>query len=71
LDGILNLLVCDAGLEKELGELKDATQYGMDLYIPQEEGAEPKPLIDRLDEVEGHIKGLLLDTANVASAAVL
>jgi hypothetical protein len=24
------------------------------------EGAEPKPLIDRLDEAEGHVKGLLL-----------
>jgi hypothetical protein len=29
------------------------------------------PLIDRLDEAEGHIKGLLLDTANLATAAVL
>jgi hypothetical protein len=43
----------------------------MDLYVPQEEGAEPKPLIDRLDEAEGRIKGLLLDTANLAAAAVL
>jgi hypothetical protein len=34
----------------------------MDIYVPQEEGAEPKPLIDQLDEVEGRIKGLLLDT---------
>jgi hypothetical protein len=68
---LLNLLVCDAGLEKELGELKDAAQYVMDLYIPQEEGAEPKPLIDRLDEAEGRIKGLLLDTANLAAAAAL
>jgi hypothetical protein len=25
----------------------------MDLYVPQEEGAELKPLIDRLYEVEG------------------
>jgi hypothetical protein len=71
LDVLLNLLVCDAGLEKELGELKDATQYVMDLYVPQEDGAEPKPLIDRLDEAEGHIKGLLLDTANLAAAAAL
>jgi hypothetical protein len=31
---------------KELGEFKDAAQYVMDLYVPQEEGAEPKPLID-------------------------
>jgi hypothetical protein len=30
-----------------LGELKDAAQYIMDLYVPQEEGAKPKPLIDR------------------------
>jgi hypothetical protein len=43
----------------------------MDLYVPQEEGAEPKPLIDRLDEAEGRIKGLLLDTASLAVAAVL
>jgi hypothetical protein len=68
---LLILLVCDASLEKELGELKDATQYVMDLYVPQEEGAEPKPLIDRLDEVEGRIKGLLLDTANLAVAVAL
>jgi hypothetical protein len=33
--------------------------------------AEPKPLVDRLDEAEGRIKGLLLDTANLAAAAVL
>jgi hypothetical protein len=43
----------------------------MDLYVPQEEGAEPKPLIDRLDEAEGRIKGLLLDTANLAAAVAL
>jgi hypothetical protein len=43
----------------------------MDLYVPQEEGAEPKLLIDRLDEAEGHIKGLLLDTANLVSPAAL
>jgi hypothetical protein len=24
---------CDASLEKELGELKDAAQYVMDLYV--------------------------------------
>jgi hypothetical protein len=68
---LLNLLVCDAGLEKELGELKDTAQYVMDLYVPQEEGAEPKPLIDRLDEAEGRIKDLLLDTANPAAVAAL
>jgi hypothetical protein len=43
----------------------------MDLYAPQEEGAEPKPLIDRLDEAEGRIKGLLLDTANLVTVVVL
>jgi hypothetical protein len=43
----------------------------MDLYVPQEEGGEPKPLIDRLDKAEGSIKGLLLDTANLAAAAAL
>jgi hypothetical protein len=43
----------------------------MDLYVPQEEGAEPKPLIARLDEAEGRMKGLLLDTANLAAAATL
>jgi hypothetical protein len=59
------------GLEKELGDLKDAAQYVMDLYVPQEEGAEPTPLIDRLDKAEGCIKGLLLDTANLAAAAML
>jgi hypothetical protein len=43
----------------------------MDLYVPQEEGAKPKPLIDRQDEAEGCIKGMLLDTANLAAAAAL
>jgi hypothetical protein len=71
LDVLLILLACDVGLEKELSELKDAAQYVMDLYVPQEEGAEPKPLIDQLDEAEGRIKGLLLDTANLAAAAAL
>jgi hypothetical protein len=43
----------------------------MDLYIPEEEGAEPKALIDRLDKAEGRIKGLLLDTTNLAAATAL
>jgi hypothetical protein len=43
----------------------------MDLYIPQEEGVEPKLLIDQLDEAEGRIKGLLLDTAKLVVAAAL
>jgi hypothetical protein len=68
---LLKLLACDAGLEKELGELKDVAQYVMELYVPREEGAEPKPLIDQLDEAEGRLKGLLLDTANLAAAVVL
>jgi hypothetical protein len=68
---LLILFACDAGLQKELGELKDVAQYVMDLYIPQEEGADPKLLIDRLDEAEGRIKGLLLDTANHAAVAAL
>jgi hypothetical protein len=61
----------NAGLEKELGDVKDAAKYVMDLYVLQEEGAEQKPLIDRLDEAEGCIKGLLLDTANLAAAVAL
>jgi hypothetical protein len=36
----------------------------MDIYIPQEEGVEPKELVDRLDEAEGRMKTLLLDTSN-------
>jgi hypothetical protein len=56
LDVLLTLLACDAGLEKELGELKEAAQYVMDLYVPHE---------------EGHIKGLLLDTANLAAVVAL
>jgi hypothetical protein len=55
----------------ELGEHKDAAQYVMDLYIPQEDGAVAKPLVDRLDKAEGRIKGLLLDTANLVAAAAL
>jgi hypothetical protein len=43
----------------------------MDLYVPQEERVEPKPLIDQLNEAEDHIKGLLLDTANLAAVAAL
>jgi hypothetical protein len=29
------LPIDNAGLEKELGDLKDAAQYVMDLYVPQ------------------------------------
>jgi hypothetical protein len=67
----LNPSICNTGLEKELGDLKDVAQYVMDLYVPQEEGAEPKELVDRLDEAESRIKGLLLDTAMLAVAAAL
>jgi hypothetical protein len=48
-----------------------AAQYVLDIYVPQEEGVEPKPLIDQLDEVEGRINGLLLDTAKLTTAVVL
>jgi hypothetical protein len=54
-----------------MSELKDAAQHAMDLYVPQEEGAEPKPLIEWLDEAEGRIKGMLLDTTNLAAATAL
>jgi hypothetical protein len=70
-DMLLKLLACDAGLEKEMGELNDAAQYVMELYVSHEEGAEPKPLIDRLNEAEGRIKGLLLDTVNLVVAVAL
>jgi hypothetical protein len=43
----------------------------MDLYVPLDVGPEPKSLIDRLDEAEVRIKGLLLDTPNLAAAAAL
>jgi hypothetical protein len=43
----------------------------MDLYVSQEEGAEPIPLIDRLDEAKDRIKGMLLDTAKLAAIAAL
>jgi hypothetical protein len=43
----------------------------MDLYVPQEEGAEPKRVIERLDDAECRIKDLLLDTAKLAAAAAL
>jgi hypothetical protein len=39
----------------------------MDLYVPPEEGAEPKELVDRLDEAKSRIKSLLLDTAKLAA----
>jgi hypothetical protein len=46
------LPIGNAGLEKELRDLKDVAQYVMGLYVPQEERAEQKGLIERLDEAE-------------------
>jgi hypothetical protein len=43
----------------------------MDIYVPQEEGAEPKELVDRLDEAEGRMRTLLLDTNKLAAASAL
>jgi hypothetical protein len=43
----------------------------MDIYVSQEEGAEPKELVDCLDEAEGRMKTLLLDTSKLVAAAVL
>jgi hypothetical protein len=40
-------------LEKQLTDLREDAQYLMDIYILQEEGAEPKELVDCLDEAEG------------------
>jgi hypothetical protein len=65
------LPIVNVGLEKELCDLKDVAQYVMDLYIPQEEGAEPKGLIEWLDEAEHWVRDLLLDTAKLAVAAAL
>jgi hypothetical protein len=43
----------------------------IDIYVPQEEGAEPKELIDHLDEAEGWMKTLLLDTSKLAAPTTL
>jgi hypothetical protein len=43
----------------------------MDIYDPQEEGAEPKGLVKRLDEAENRVRDLLLDTAKLAAAGTL
>jgi hypothetical protein len=67
----LNWLICNIGLEKELGELKDTAQYVMDLCVPQEEGALPEGLVDQLDEAESQINDLLLDTAKLVAATTL
>jgi hypothetical protein len=55
-------LVC-VGLEKQLTDLREAAQYLMDIYVPQEEAAVPKELVDRLDEAQGWMKNLLLDAS--------
>jgi hypothetical protein len=68
---LLNLSICNAGLEKELSNLKDAAQYMMDLYVPQEERVKQKELVDWLDEAESHINVLLLVTAKLAVATTL
>jgi hypothetical protein len=60
-----------AGLEKQLFNLKEVAQYLMDIYVPQEEGAEPKELINRLDEAENRMRILLLDTAKLAMVVAL
>jgi hypothetical protein len=65
------LPIGNAGLEKELGDLKDAAEYVMGLYVPQEERAEQKGLIERLDEAEHQVRDLLLDTAKLAAASTL
>jgi hypothetical protein len=65
------LPIGNAGLEKELGDLKEAAQYVMNLYVPQEEGAELKGLVERLDEVENRVRDLLLDTAKLVAVAAL
>jgi hypothetical protein len=43
----------------------------MDIYVLQEEGAEPEELFDRLDEAEGRMKMFLLDTSKLAAAVAL
>jgi hypothetical protein len=43
----------------------------MELYVPQEEGAEPKGLIEQLDEAKNRVRDLLLDTTKLAAAAGL
>jgi hypothetical protein len=64
------LLVC-AGLEKQLTDFKEAAQYLMDIDVPQEEGAEPRELLDCLDEADGRMKALLLDTSKLAAVTAL
>jgi hypothetical protein len=41
----------------------------MDIYVPQEEGAKIRKLLDRLDEADGRMKALLLDTSKLVAAA--
>jgi hypothetical protein len=60
-----------AGLEKQLTDLKEPTKYLMAIYVPQEKGVEPKDLVTRLDEAEGRVKALLLDTSKLDAAADL
>jgi hypothetical protein len=43
----------------------------MDLYVPREEEAEPKGLVERLDEAENQVRDLQLHTAKLAAATTL
>jgi hypothetical protein len=43
----------------------------MDVYVPQEEGEEPKELLDHLDDVDGRMKALLFDTSKLVMVAAL
>lgn len=70
-EDVTELFAFSVGLEKQLADLKEVAQYLMDIYVPQEEGAEPKELVDRLDEAEGQMKTLLLDTNKIFVAAAL
>jgi hypothetical protein len=59
------------GLEKLLTNLREAVEYLMGIYVPHDEGVEPKELVARLDEAEGRMKTLLLDTNRLTVAAAL
>jgi hypothetical protein len=70
LNVLLILLLCNAGLERAgRAQRRHPICHGP-LRLARE-GAEPKPLVDRLDEAEGCIKGLLLDTTNHVLSAAL
>jgi hypothetical protein len=54
-----------------LTDLKEAAKYLMDIYVPEEEETKPKELITLLDEAEGRMKMLLLETRKIAAVAAL